>query len=102
MKVWIHDYRPAPAGWQWVQTAAEAILLLKEEIVTEITFGEIVSEGYKVAEWIENAARENALPYLTWYVQTIHPITSRKIRYALESAGRFWKKCERSKNSKNL
>lgn len=35
MKLWFDDVRPAPVGWVWARTLAEATQLLEENHVTE-------------------------------------------------------------------
>lgn len=37
MKVWHDDVRPAPPGWEWARTNAEARKLLSENHVTDIS-----------------------------------------------------------------
>jgi hypothetical protein len=56
MKLWLDDLRPAPGGWTWVKTAAEAIRLLDEETVEEISLDHDLGDagspemtGYDVA-----------------------------------------------------
>lgn len=55
MKIWLDDLRPAPEGWTWIKTVAEAIHLLETETVEEISLdhdlgdrGEPEQTGYDV------------------------------------------------------
>lgn len=56
MKLWLDDLRPAPAGWTWIKTAAEAIAAIDLEAVEEISLdhdlgdtGQPEQTGYDVA-----------------------------------------------------
>jgi len=59
-KLWLDDVRPAPPGWLWVYTVDEAIGVIMQGGITEISLdndlGATEPEGYKVADWIEEQA----------------------------------------------
>lgn len=56
MRIWLDDLRPAPEGWRWVGTVAEARSLLEEEVVVEASLdhdlGEGEEEGYALCVWM--------------------------------------------------
>ena len=63
MKVYLDDEREAPPGWHLVITANEAIELLKNRNITEISLDHDLGDdsrgtGYDVILWIENAVVE--------------------------------------------
>lgn len=37
MRLWVDDLRPAPEGWEWVKSSAQAILVIKTGRVTEMS-----------------------------------------------------------------
>lgn len=59
--LWLDDERPAPAGWTWVRTAAEAIEWLSKGTVLEVSLDHDLGDdekfgtGYDVVCWIEEA-----------------------------------------------
>lgn len=38
MRLWIDDLRPAPEGWYWAKTSAEALLVIRTGRVKEVSF----------------------------------------------------------------
>ncbi len=60
MKIYLDDERQAPEGWHQVRWPDEAIVLLKEGKVTEISLDHDLGDdergtGYDVVLWIEEA-----------------------------------------------
>jgi hypothetical protein len=65
MRLWLDDLRPAPEGWTWVKSAAEAIRLLDAETVDEISLDHDLGDtgrpemtGYDVALHLAQRAVE--------------------------------------------
>ena len=63
MKLWVDDLRSAPDGWQLATTASEAIALLRQGKIQQLSLdhdlGEpesVVGSGYQVAIWLEEQA----------------------------------------------
>lgn len=60
MKVYLDDARPTPDGWHRVYRPEEAIVLLKQGTVSEISLDQDLGDhehgtGYDVLLWIEEA-----------------------------------------------
>ena len=63
MNLWVDDLRSAPDGWLLAKTASEAIALLRQGNIQQISLdhdlGEpesVVGSGYQVAIWLEEQA----------------------------------------------
>ncbi len=72
MKVYLDDQRPAPNGWRLVRTADDAIDLLRQGVVTELSLDYDLGDphlgtGLDVLNWLEQALEERkvSLPRLT-------------------------------------
>jgi hypothetical protein len=72
MKVYLDDHRPAPAGWVQVRTADDAIALLRDGAVTDLSLDYDLGDphfgtGLDVLDWLETAMGERrlTLPRLT-------------------------------------
>lgn len=94
MKIWIDDLRPAPDGWVHVKTAAEAIELLNNNVVKEISLdndlGDGQPEGYIVLDYIEERlARAIMLPPEKIHIHTGNPVARKRMTQTLESINRF-------------
>lgn len=83
MKVWLDDWREAPAGFVWVRTAESAITLMNaikiEEIWLDSDLGYGFTEGYKVADWIED--QYHTAPQLAPRIEilTDNPVARRRM-----------------------
>lgn len=102
MKLWIDDVRPMPEGYtHWAKTAEEAISILCDvfcPVVETISFdhdlgGEFT--GYDVALYIEKASYEGTFWRCNWDIHSANPVGRKRIRQAMESAERFWRKEEK-------
>jgi hypothetical protein len=63
VKVYLDDNRPAPVGWVLVRTADEAISLLRQGDVTEMSLDYDLGDphfgtGLDVLDWLEQALSE--------------------------------------------
>jgi len=95
MRVWLDDVRAMPKDYdRWVKTAIDAIELIKQGIVTHISFdhdlGGGSDTGYSVALYIELAARYNNLKPMSWEVHSSNPEGAKRIQYAMCNAERAW------------
>lgn len=94
MKIWLDDIRVAPNGWVWVKTAYEAIDLLNNEEVEEISLdndlGPNQPEGYLVLEYIEfRLANFLVLPPKKIHIHTANPVAARRMQQTYDSITRF-------------
>jgi len=72
MKLYLDDQRPAPPGWALARTADDAIALLRQGGVTELSLDYDLGDphfgtGLDVLDWLERALAERkvTLPRLT-------------------------------------
>lgn len=94
-RLWLDDERPAPSGWLWVYTVAEAIAMLEQGHITEISLdndlGAGEPEGYLVADWIEEQAVFGKLGRIKrLYVHTRNSVARDRMAAALRNAVRAW------------
>ena len=106
LKVWLDDERRMPEGYNvHVRTAESAIALLKLNIVSEISLdndlGYKHSEGRKVADFIEQAARNEELQKLTCYIHTGDAIARHNMAMAIERAYAYWEMARGRQNEGN-
>jgi hypothetical protein len=99
MKIWLDDIRPMPSGYDvHCHTVKEAIAFLKTGLVTQISLdndlGPGVTEGRKLAKWIEGQARTGKLPRLKCYIHTSNLIASIEMSDAIINAETYWRKHE--------
>jgi hypothetical protein len=96
MKLWVDDVRKMPVDYDvWAKTASEAIAKLQTGEVTAISLdhdlGEVqAGDGYQIAKFIEDAAREKRIPRLDWELHTANPVGHKNMEAALRSADRYW------------
>lgn len=93
MRVWLDDIKPAPDGWIRVKTAAEAISLLENYEVDEISLdndlGENQPEGYFVAEYIEERVLNNNLTPPKIHIHTAKPINRKRMEQIIKNIKRM-------------
>ena len=100
MKVWLDDWRDAPAGWVHIRTPDEAIELLRSGEVEEISLdhdlrlfspGGNESTGYTVLEWLEGevttSTAVSVIPSIT--IHSANPVGRRRMEQALASIERL-------------
>lgn len=91
MKVWLDDERPMPDRYDvHVKTAQEAIALLEQGVVTEISLDHDLGlveagTGYMVAFHIEYMAYKGFAPPV-WRLHTANPVGRENMKNALMSA----------------
>ena len=94
MRIWLDDERLPPSGtWTWAKTYEEAISLLKNERVEEISFDNDLGEkmeGYDVAKWIEEMAANGAIDEIAWKVHSGNIVGRKNIEAAMRKADSFW------------
>jgi hypothetical protein len=93
MRIYLDDIRKCPYDdWETVRTAEEAIDLLREEEVDEISLDHdlgTVLTGYDVACYIEGLVfqdRDYVPPKI--YIHSANPVGIRKIQQAIDSIDR--------------
>lgn len=101
MKVWLDDIRPMPITYSiHVKTAEEAIDLLLSGEVEEISLdndlgldddGYELTQGKKVAQWIEEKSFHGELEPLKLNHHTDNVSAQIEMEKAFENATRFWK-----------
>jgi hypothetical protein len=96
VKLWLDDTRPSPKGWLWVKTAPEAIEKLKSNQVTNISLDYVLGpmsagNGYDVAKYIKDSAKNKSLRKLEWSIHSIHPDGCYRMEVELYAADRHWK-----------
>lgn len=105
MKIWTDDERD-PAVWRpgeewiWIKTAQEAIDLITDGKVFEISLDHDLGEteefdadhntGYVVAEYIEECAYFGSIGPIKWSVHSANPVGYEKIKVCMEQADRYW------------
>jgi len=100
MKLWVDDIRPKPVAYDvWVKTSSEAIAKLQTGEVAAISLdhdlGEVqAGDGYQIAKFIEDAAREKRIPRLEWELHTANPVGHKNMEAALKNADRYWDEAE--------
>lgn len=105
MKLWLDDKREKPEHYDMsVKTVGRAKHYLKYDVehpnnphrITHVGFdhdlGENVPTGYDLAVYIEQLAYEGKLQPISWSIQSDNSVVIVRIRQAMESADRFWKK----------
>lgn len=96
MKIWLDDLRKPPEGFVWINTAYEAINLIKSGVVEEISLDHDLgpgyngmSTGYDVACFIEQYAQEGGKP-IKVSIHTDNPMGRKYMEMAINKANKFW------------
>ena len=94
MKVYLDDEREAPEGWQLVKSANNAIELLKQEIVTEISLDHGLGNdnqgtGYDVILWIEMAIVEKGFKPPKIYIHSANSSARIKMELGIKKIMQF-------------
>jgi hypothetical protein len=97
----------------WARSAARAIELLRTGEVVQVSLDhdlgmdghgqtaagiilvrpvEEAGTGYDVAAWIEEQAHAGALPPMLWAIHSANPVGRERIRQAMESAEKAWRR----------
>jgi hypothetical protein len=98
MKLWIDDVRPAPDGWIWAMTLAEALNEIATGDYDEVSFDHDLGgddTAMPVAKRIEELAYLGDLEPPKWRIHSANPVGRANLKAALESADRFWAARER-------
>jgi hypothetical protein len=90
MKLYLDDERSAPFGWERVETAHEAIRILSENEVTDLSLdhdlgGPENGTGYDVIVWIEQQVAEYGYTPPLIFIHTANPAASIRMYAALDS-----------------
>ena len=92
MRLWVDDVRPAPDGWEWCKTSAEAILFLKNWYVDIISLDHDLGgndTGYKVLVYIEYqvAIEGESAPMIE--IHTANPVARERMQATVTSINAF-------------
>lgn len=99
MKIYLDDRRSAPYGWRLVRWPSEAIKLLKENDVTEISLDHDLGNdskgtGYDVLIWIERMVVIKNYHPPEIIIHTSNPSAKKKMELAVSAINRLSKKNE--------
>jgi hypothetical protein len=95
MKVYLDDERLTPIGWHRVFWPEEAITLLKQNIVTEISLDHDLGDdehgtGYDVLLWIEEAVYTQGFAPPIIYVHSANTSAKHKMLLAIANINYFY------------
>lgn len=97
MKIWLDDTKEMPEGFDHhSKTAADAIILLRQGIVTAISLDHDLGSdaphqnGYFVALFIEMAAHNKWIPKLEWTIHSDNPTGRANMEEAFRKADKYW------------
>jgi hypothetical protein len=77
-KLFVDDLRSAPPGWLCARTVDEAITILREGTVAELSLdydlGHMNATGMQVLQWLETALESGcvAMPIMTAHSGSVH------------------------------
>ncbi|WP_219725623.1 cyclic-phosphate processing receiver domain-containing protein [Vibrio diazotrophicus] len=94
MKVYLDDERQTPDGWHRVYWPEDAITLLKQGIVTEISLDHDLGDdehgtGYDVILWIEEAVATQGFQPTLIRVHSANSSTSQKMEFGITNIKRL-------------
>ena len=95
IKVWLDDERPAPTGWVAVRWPREAIALLEQGCVSEISLDHDLGDdvrggtGYDVILWIEEAVALRGFTPPKIHVHSANPSARQKMLAGIRSIERI-------------
>jgi hypothetical protein len=95
MRVYLDDVRQPPPDWVLVRTAAEAIALLQDGRVTELSLDHDLGgdrTGMEVLNWIEEAVVEGNFQPPELLVHSSNPVGRANLQRAIESVQRLLQK----------
>jgi len=92
MKLWIDDIRPAPQGWRWAKTFAQAIEILQTQPISTVSFdhdladgeGDDGKTGYHIALWLAERAFHGILVPETYYVHSANAVGRERIQGVID------------------
>jgi len=88
MNLYLDDVRDCPEGWVPVRNALDALQMLKEQVVEEMSFDHDLGgtlTGYDVLLWIERKVFEGKYNPPKMYVHTANPVGHKKMMAAIKS-----------------
>ncbi len=101
IKLWLDDERPAPEGWEWAKSVADAMVLCQSRTIEAMSLDHDLGSGrptgYDFCCWIERevAAGRFVLPTRI-SIHSQNPAGKAAMKLALVSARRFTAKGEQS------
>lgn len=95
MKVYLDDQRPAPQGWTLARTADEAIALLRQGEVTELSLDYDLGDphfgtGLDVLDWLETALTQGRLRLPRLAAHSGSPLGRRRLEASIALLEERW------------
>lgn len=90
--IWLDDVRPAPFGWEWCKTAAEAMNAIADGGCVAISLDHDLgtkASGYDVALYLERRAARGQSTPRSLECHSANPIGRARIEAALASVRRL-------------
>ena len=87
MKLFIDDIREAPKGWEIARNSVEALSLLRQGTVEEISFDHDLGSkltGYDVALWIEQQVFCKKMKPPIMKVHSANPVGAGRLRACID------------------
>ena len=107
LKIWLDDVRKAPEGWTWVRTSDEAIGLLQDRRVSEISLDHDLGDesesgsGYLVVLWIERMAIQHGyVPPEMIHIHSANPVGRKRMQMGIDSMRRHLERDEQVDTTK--
>lgn len=97
VKLWLDDERPEPDGWVCVKTAREAIKILSERNVIEVSFDHDLGDtnivdcgtGYDAISWLEfQVMTDDTFPIPVVHIHTANASARIKMSFAARNIDR--------------
>lgn len=89
MNLWLDDIRPAPVGWVWAKTYAQAVDCLitgrVEHCSLDHDLGENRRTGYDVVCWME---ANDCWPLVSIAIHSMNPVGKANMLRAMERNGK--------------
>jgi len=94
MRLWIDDIREMPSDFDiWAKTANEAIIHLKTNKITFVSFDHdlgVGMDGNDVAKFIECLAHDGQINRLKWQIHSQNPVGRDRILVSMNKADEHW------------
>jgi hypothetical protein len=87
--LWLDDMRPAPTGWTWCKSVAEAQQILQSQTVVEMSFDHDLGQkqdGYDLAKWM---AANNKWPQKRPTIHSQNPVGRANIEAVISRYGPY-------------
>jgi hypothetical protein len=92
MKLWVDDIRDPPNGWELARSYNEAISMLLESDINEISLDHDLGEektGYDIANFIERHVYYGVFDSPKIHIHTSNPVGRKNIQACVDRIKRF-------------